>query len=506
MQRTVEADFASTAQKLTTAWNRPRFFKTVMNRSANDEPDIETAWRYCKAYFENSFESVMGIVYRPDFEARLRNHFEQGAPTCTGDVAWYALRNIVYAAGCRQLLLEDGAVTFTEAQAQSSRYFENVLSIHTELLYGPSSLDTVRALVALAFFAEATANEGFEYMVCATAVRLAQAKGLHRQPSTTMNIPEVEIMHRNWLFWAIYCLEKLISYRSDRPSAIDDSNISCEIPKRAPPGSTIDVQQFTHMIELALLSQRIAQQLGSVFAFRQDAMDLMKSADELHKELEAWKAGIKDFPPPGKRACINPQRPNCLPLHMLYLQYCYYASVQEIYAIFSSPWISSILGVEKSPLYQDIAITRANKVVDAARSLIIVTKSARLDAAIPQWASFYFPMSGLINLFIHILSNPSLSSTHADLALLDIAAAHFSHVEFLTSFDIGSSFARELVRIARSTVEHYNHRLTADTTLSASSVREKNVQDRPESSQVSWLPVLRLTVHADTRTRPCRSS
>lgn len=456
-----------------------------MNGPANVEPDAETAWSYCAAYFDHSFESVMGIVHRPDFEARLRDHFEQGAPTWTGDVGWDAVRNIVYAAGCRQLLLEDDSITFADAQAESSRYFENVLSVHTELVYGPSGLDAVRALVALAFYAEATANEGFEYIVCATAVRLAQAKGLHRQPSKMLNLPEDEILHRNWLFWAIYCCEKLISFRSGRPSAIDDDNISCEIPERAPPGSTIDVQQFTLMIQLALLSQRIAQQLGSVSAFRQDPVDLMKSADELYGELEAWKAGVKDFPPPRKLAQMDTQRPNCGPLHMVYLQYCYYSAIQSIYAIFSSPWISCILGMEKSPFYQKVATTKANKVADAARNLIIVTRSVKLDAAIPQWASFYFPMSGLINLFIHVLNNPTLPSTQADLALLDIAAAHFSHVEFLTSFGVGSSFARELVQIARSMVENCSRRSPAEIANPMSSGGEQMVPLGPESSQVS---------------------
>ncbi|KEF62709.1 uncharacterized protein A1O9_00682 [Exophiala aquamarina CBS 119918] len=466
-----------------------------MNRTSNVEPDEEIAWSYCAAYFDNAFESVMGVVYRPDFEARLRSHFQQRAPQWTGDVAWYALRNIMYAAVSRQLLLEDDSIPFADAHARSSQYFENVLAAYTELLFSCSSLDAVRALIALAFYLEATANGGSEHMVCATVVRLVQAKGLHQQPSKILNLPEVEVLHRNWLFWAIYCCEKLISFRSDRPSAIDDSNISCEIPKVAPPGSTINVQQLTHMIKAALLSQRISHQLCSVVAFRRNPSDLMKLADELYGEVEAWKENVKDFPPPGKAPQAGVEHPNRSPLHMLNLQYMYYAAIQSVYAIFGSPWISSILGMDKNPFYREVASTKASKVVDAARSLIMATRSLRLTVAVPQWASFYFPMSGLINLFIHILSHPTLPSTDADLALLDIATALFSHIEFLASSDIGFSFARQLVRIPRSTVDNYNDNLAAEAATPLWSAREQIIPEQLDYSRVSRTPVLHLDIH-----------
>lgn len=55
-------------------------------------------------------------------------------------------------------------------------------------------------------------------MMCVSAVRLAQTKGLHRQPASSWNLPEDEMLHRNWLFWAIYVHEKQVTHRSGRPS------------------------------------------------------------------------------------------------------------------------------------------------------------------------------------------------------------------------------------------------------------------------------------------------
>jgi hypothetical protein len=67
-------------------------------------------------------------------------------------------------------------------------------------------------------FIEGLGSPSLEYMFCSGAVRLAQAKGLHRQPAKAWNLPEFEVLYRNWLWWAIYCFDKHIAKRSARPS------------------------------------------------------------------------------------------------------------------------------------------------------------------------------------------------------------------------------------------------------------------------------------------------
>lgn len=459
-ERTGGADFSSTAQKLTPAWNRRWKFGGLTNRSGGEEPSAETAWKYTAAYFEHCFESIFGVVYRPEFEARLHAHFQNGASSPADDVAWYALRNTVYAAGCRQILLKDGITSYADAQAEASRYFENALSVHTDLIYGPSGLEAIRALVAMTFYAESAANEGFEYMMCANAVRLAQAKGLHRQPSKSLNLPENEILHLNWLFWAIFCLEKQISFRSGRPSAIDDENVSCELPNHAPPGSTIDVPFFRHAVYAGKVATQIAHRLCSVTALRQSPMAFIEAANDIGRQIDAWREGAgEDFQTPGKPINVKSLRPNVRALHVTYLQFMYYSCIQSAYAIFSFPWIASILGIEKNQAFQEEAAIKSLRVADAARNNILIAKAMELDAALPQWASFYFPMSGLTNLFVFLLSCPTLPSAQADVVLLDVAAGQFSHMAYLTSSERGSAFTREICQLARTTVEKARRKL-----------------------------------------------
>ncbi|KIV98021.1 hypothetical protein PV10_01714 [Exophiala mesophila] len=459
-ERTGGADFGSTAAKLTPAWNRRWKFGGLANRSRSEEPTAEIAWKYTAAYFDHCFEAVFGVVYRPEFEARLHAHFQNSAPSSTDDVAWYALRNTVYAAGCRQILLKDDITSYADAQAEASRYFENALSVHTDLIYGPSGLEAIRALVAMTFYAESAANEGFEYMMCANAVRLAQAKGLHRQPSRSLNLPENEVLHLNWLFWAIFCLEKQIAFRSGRPSAIDDDNVSCELPNHAPPGSTIDVPFFRHAVGMGKVATQLAHRLCSVTALRQSPLAFIEAANDIGQQIEVWRQSLgQDFQTPGKAINVKSLRPNMKALHVIYLQFMYYSAIQSAYAIFSFPWVASILGIEKSQTFQEEAAIKSLKVADAARNNILIAKAMDLDAALPQWASFYFPMAGLTNLFVFLLSRPTLPSAQADVVLLDVAAGQFSHMAYLTSSEKGSGFTREICQLARNAVERSRRKL-----------------------------------------------
>jgi len=100
------------------------------------------------AYFDDSLEAVCGVVFRPEFEHRLAEHLKGGGSS-TDDAAWYALRNSVYASGCRAFFAKQSSVTWAEAQRRSWPYLENALSVQLELMYTPTDLMAVRALAAM---------------------------------------------------------------------------------------------------------------------------------------------------------------------------------------------------------------------------------------------------------------------------------------------------------------------------------------------------------------------
>lgn len=71
-------------------------------------------------------------------------------------------------------------------------------------------------------------------------------------------------------------------------------------------------------------------------------------------------------------------------------------------------------------------------------------------------------MVGLINMFVSILSNPLSKVAQSDVALLDIAAGHFAHLEFITQSELAFPFAREVAATARATVKRARERQVID--------------------------------------------
>lgn len=65
------------------------------------------------------------------------------------DPTWYALRNVVYAAGCRIYRSDSPAANFSEVQKEAWGYFSNALSVHSDLLLTKPTLRSVRALLAM---------------------------------------------------------------------------------------------------------------------------------------------------------------------------------------------------------------------------------------------------------------------------------------------------------------------------------------------------------------------
>ena len=61
-------------------------------------------------------------------------------------------------------------------------------------------------------------------------------------------------------------------------------------------------------------------------------------------------------------------------------------------------------------------------------------------------------MFSLINLFICVLKDPTSPTVSSDLALIDMVAGHFAHLDLATSSDMSFPFPREIAALARLTV------------------------------------------------------
>ncbi|KIW27762.1 uncharacterized protein PV07_07470 [Cladophialophora immunda] len=457
--KTGNSSFNTSARTFTTYITGRLKIEKMLSKERKPEPDQEIAWRYTRAFFEEALESALGIVHRPWFETQLKGYFE-GAVTDT-DPAWYALRNAVYASGCRIELSK--CSSFQEANQSAWGYFENALSVHTEMLYFRTSIVGVQALTLMAYFTQNIASPCLEYVLCGIAVRLGIGKGLHRQAVASWNLTEYENSLRSCLFWAIYCLEKQIVCQSGRHSLIDDDDVSCQVPTSAPPDSTVNIEYCNTLIRLARLSSLVSKRLSTVQAFQQGGEALVRSVAELDEQLNILKRSID--PIISRPAAPNPtQLPSGMTLRqIMYLRGALQSITLDIHTSLTYPWSRSMCGLTPHAALRDQVETSTQIVAETCRQAILATEHIQFDASTPVPLSFFGPIYALINLFIYILQNPQRFGIQSDLALMEVGAGYFARVKFATSSEISISFAREMATLAREATERAHGLQTASS-------------------------------------------
>ncbi|KAH8691680.1 fungal-specific transcription factor domain-containing protein [Talaromyces proteolyticus] len=447
MSRVKTPGFNIIALRFVTDVSRTLKINDTLSSSRAPEPPPEIAWQYTKAFFEEAPAQAFGIVDRVWFESRLRAHFNNSMPD---DKSYYALRNIVWASGSR-IVLSKTVTSFVETWQASWAWFENALSVHTEIIFFRSSMIAVQVLILMAYYSEGMGKISLQYMLCSDAIRLSCAKGLHRQPARSWNISLHEISHRNWMFWSIYCLEKQICSRSGRPSIIDDDEISSQVPEKALSGQLGDTIYCHVLIQLIRLCSTTKKRLSSAQALRQTPAQLIETIRNLNQELDGLKRSIQpDF------ALDAPLETSQLPKGMTLrqaqsLQSHYFSLVLDINTPLAYPWS----GVHTS-IDQDMAAlaqigASCDAVARASRAAILATRQIRVDASCTALVATYTPVYCFSNLFLHILRNTT--TAQSDLVLLDMALGYFSNIEFVTGLELSFRFVREMCHFARLAVE-----------------------------------------------------
>ena len=67
--------------------------------------------------------------------------------------------------------------------------------------------------------------------------------------------------------------------------------------------------------------------------------------------------------------------------------------------------------------------------------------------------AYYSPLYAFVNVFIGILSDPSLASAQSDLHLMDVASGYFARLEYTTDSQWSVPLVKDAATIARNAVK-----------------------------------------------------
>ncbi|KAH7007449.1 fungal-specific transcription factor domain-containing protein [Ilyonectria destructans] len=446
------SNFTSSAKTLMSSIGGRLKLHKRLSKERIEDPDPKTAWKYTRAYFEETPISTFYLIGRQSFEARLIRHIENPLAS-QEDSVWFAIRNIVYASGCRALMSKTHS--WRESQSKSGQYFENALSVETDLIHGAYGISAIRALLAMAIFSDGGGCQKLEYMLVGCALRLAQSKGLHLR-SHTSRISKEEDTKRSWLFWSLYCFEKHLSFRSGRPSAINDDDISCELPSQAPDGNPHKLEWFLLVIRLAKISSSIIQNFSTVKARQQSLTCVAKLVHEHDQKLRRWFDDVPELYKQNPSAKTIGLPSGILDEHLHYLCLSYYGSLAIVHCIFGHPWNVPGPVDDQDEAVREMLASSYIALADCSRDIILTTRSIKVNSMAPVWLLFYYPLVGMINMFICILNSPKSEHTSRDISLLETVAGYFGYLDYESDGVISFSFTASLGTWARQAVSNAN--------------------------------------------------
>ncbi|KAM5357363.1 hypothetical protein ACJZ2D_016339 [Fusarium nematophilum] len=442
------SNFTSSAKTLMSSIGARLRLNKRLSKDRIEDPDPKTAWKYTRAYFEDNAISTFYLINRPSFEARLVRHIENPSPD-EDDCAWFATRNIVFATGRRSLMSQNHS--WTKSQSKAEKYFENALQIETELIHGAYGFPAIRALLAMAIYSEAGGCQKLEFMLVGCALRLAQSKGLHLR-SNASKISSGEDTQRSWLFWSLYCFEKHLSLRSGRPSGINDDDISCEIPSIAPDGNPHKLEWFLLVIKLAKISSSIIQKFSTVKGRQQSPPYMAKLVQQHDEDLRRWYESVPELYKQNPAAKTMGLPSGILDEHLHYLNLSYHGCLSVVHCILAHPWNIPGQVEDQDERIQERVEYSVKTLAKCSRDVILTTRSIKVNSMSPAWLLFYYPLIGMINMFICILNSPTSENTQRDISLLEMVVGYFGYLDYASDGTISFSFTASLGTWARQAV------------------------------------------------------
>ncbi|RTE70341.1 hypothetical protein BHE90_015271 [Fusarium euwallaceae] len=428
------------------------------------EPDEATAWLYTQAYFDDTSDVVLGVVSRPWFQDRLRLHFNNSpGPGTMDDPAWYALRNTIYAYGARQLLAKQiKPQAFSDAMELGNRYFQNALSVHSDLLFLDTTSVAVQALAVMTHYTEGVSWPSLHYMLCSSAMRLAETKGLHRQPPLSANLNDTVLYSRSCTWWGIYCYDRYSAVRLGRPLGTDDDSITVQLPRNLSPENSAQHETMLWGIRTAQLSSAIMRRLNKFDHRKPSIEEIASTMSELEQSLADLRASFPSYVSPGDSSPYTNVPAGINISGILFLVFSYHISVIQVHSILVYPWNIAKLGLnaaEQTQLQTHIAES-SQKCVESARLILQQLGGVTITPSTPKWLAFFFPLTALINVFIHVLQNPQAASVESDVVLMRLAAGHFSYLEY-TIPELSFPLTRDLANLAQVAVRRSREKCPA---------------------------------------------
>ncbi|KAJ6189771.1 fungal-specific transcription factor domain-containing protein [Penicillium mononematosum] len=425
-------------------------------------PDIEQVpLDEVKLYVDSYFQQLHPIypfLDRKEFEEKVfgPNRSEILSSSC----AFSALYHTVLALGCQY---HEGG-TFDPGNGRVWKLFQVSLGLVSDMLIPREALMSLQALVAMiadrreganplsgnvqSIFAMNTCCLQIEEVLLMEAARMAQGLGYHRALGNG-DQRHKSTCHRT--FWVIYCMEKHMCFQCQKGSMIPDHDIGCPIPD-VPESVFGEYNSFLSAIGFGRILSQAYTSLFSVSAAIQTTQAYHIAIEEIETRLERWRTAVPMELRPGM-LCHESNMPSSsfrepsFKMIVLQTNFSYYG------LIIALARLKMQIGRQDQPQKQE---ETKRLLMDTARAVVEGSKNVDIAAHTPIFILAVLPLAALFILFDFVIHNPTHPETRNNLSLLDVAAGHFSLLDYKSGGIVPASLLTEFAHIARQYVKDFD--------------------------------------------------
>lgn len=165
---------------------------------------------------------------------------------------------------------------------------------------------------------------------------------------------------------------------------INDDDITCKIPTTVYPGSKIDIEMFTYTIETCRLYDQVNKQLIAIRALHEPPAKMLSFVGRFDKQLRTWKESMPSQLRPSEFLRQFTMAGTMRLLGLMSVHSSFYDLVMVTHSIFMYPWVVSSFSSDGDPNFarklKAQTMTSSHLVANAARSLIVMTRSLDMDS------------------------------------------------------------------------------------------------------------------------------
>lgn len=173
-------------------------------------------------------------------------------------------------------------------------YFKNAFSMFPELITQGKDISACESLLAMAMFAQSTADGQLTTQIIAAATCLVQTLGLHRK-RFYHSLDPIAILRHQRVFWATYILGVDAMEKYDMSPSLGNTELGTPFEDNISAMEHNTSEEFPSFeilrwrAKLAVIQRRICERLHPTKALHMKREELLNTVALLYEQLQAWK-------------------------------------------------------------------------------------------------------------------------------------------------------------------------------------------------------------------------